>query len=723
MKLSFPSLFNAFRSSTRTQRPARRSIPFRPRLEQLESREVMTASAISNLGGTVAQFNLLANGHLQQTVAGIQTDLGVVQGLFQGQDSTGHQVVFEQLGNSLNEFTPNLGWVGIGEADQVAQDNSGDVFFREAGTLLRATGVPTGGAAGWQIMNAFGTPSGGTHTDSVQTVVAWGNGVMILGTEGWLYSWMPGMIQPVYQGSGIQTLVGYGNGTGVLFQYQNGTLQRWDASQSQPVAITSVAVQSFALGSDGYAYMVSNNTAYRAMPSQAAPNTWTPITPPGVSSFTLGGDGNAYIFYQGTAYRCTASWAAPNTWTPMTPGGVSSFTLGGDGNAYIFYQGTAYRCTASWAAPNTWAPITPPGVSSFMVGSDGTACMVYQGIVYRCTASWAAPNTWAPMGQNAIVASDGSTWFLGTGTVDSAGDHAIYRLNNGQVTQMPGNASRMAIVGSNIWIFITTGFSYWDGIGHWQPIVQPGTGYSLQDTLNVVQQAVQDPSRPPVPGVDWNKVGQQLGQMMGGYTAGETSTSTAGSATDDAVDVIENTIAYALQQLPNNYASTASNFIANNGGATKAWFCSADFASWAGPATVGVEAVAAYLTDGESLLGAAGRLGGKVAAELKNFASWFAETYGGPEQSVQQVLAALGSHELILKPVEVNYSDGRHIGFGIVVADPSFGQSVVVQPGQIAISTNPPPVSVTPPTSGGSTVINTGPAPNTGTGDIGLSVG
>ncbi len=36
-------------------------------------------------------------------------------------------------------------------------------------------------------------------------------------------------------------------------------------------------------------------------------------------------------------------------------------------------------------------------------------------------------------------ASDGSVWFLGTASVNSAGDHAIYYLSNGQLTQMPNN--------------------------------------------------------------------------------------------------------------------------------------------------------------------------------------------------------------------------------------------------------------------------------------------
>jgi hypothetical protein len=42
---------------------------------------------------------------------------------------------------------------------------------------------------------------------------------------------------------------------------------------------------------------------------------------------------------------------------------------------------------------------------------------------------------WSVVSSNALVASDGSIWYLGTAAVDSAGDYPIYHLSNGQVTQ------------------------------------------------------------------------------------------------------------------------------------------------------------------------------------------------------------------------------------------------------------------------------------------------
>lgn len=77
---------------------------YRPMVEQLESREVMSASAMSNLGGTVAQFALQSNGHLEMTKGQVSTDLGLAQGLFQGKDAAGHLLAFELVNQQMDEF-------------------------------------------------------------------------------------------------------------------------------------------------------------------------------------------------------------------------------------------------------------------------------------------------------------------------------------------------------------------------------------------------------------------------------------------------------------------------------------------------------------------------------------------------------------------------------------------------------------------------------------------
>jgi hypothetical protein len=72
-------------------------------VEQLETREVLSTSAISNLGGTLVQFNW-QSGDLMMTQGQTTKDLGQAQGLFQGKDASGHQLAFELMNQQLSEF-------------------------------------------------------------------------------------------------------------------------------------------------------------------------------------------------------------------------------------------------------------------------------------------------------------------------------------------------------------------------------------------------------------------------------------------------------------------------------------------------------------------------------------------------------------------------------------------------------------------------------------------
>jgi hypothetical protein len=165
-------MFSFLKRSRKPSPASRRSSPpgFRPMFEGLEDRQLLSASAVSNLGNALVQFNLLDNGHLQQTVGRVQTDLGIVQGLYQGKDVAGHEVAYELVSHTLKEFTPDRGWVALGAADLVAQGAGETVFFTRGTTLYLATGAPgtavpllanvqgltvTGGQASVQIGSAF----------------------------------------------------------------------------------------------------------------------------------------------------------------------------------------------------------------------------------------------------------------------------------------------------------------------------------------------------------------------------------------------------------------------------------------------------------------------------------------------------------------------------------------------------------------------------------------
>ena len=110
--------------------------------EPLEERQLLATTAISNLLNVPVQFNLLPNSHLSQTVGKVTTDLGVVQGLYQGKDPTGTLVAYELVNNTLNEFVPKSP-VGDRRQGRPVRNNSNDnVFFTQGSTLFLATGVP-----------------------------------------------------------------------------------------------------------------------------------------------------------------------------------------------------------------------------------------------------------------------------------------------------------------------------------------------------------------------------------------------------------------------------------------------------------------------------------------------------------------------------------------------------------------------------------------------------
>ncbi len=162
-------MFSFLKRSRKPLSANRKVKPFRPTFEALEDRQLLSASAVSNLMNQTVQFNLRDDGHLLMTRGGVQTDVGSgVQGLYQGKDAAGDQVAFDWSNNLLNEYTPNHAWVVIGRADQVTQDASNDVFFTRGGTLSLATGIPDRVPGAVPILsNVQGLVASGGHT-SVQ---------------------------------------------------------------------------------------------------------------------------------------------------------------------------------------------------------------------------------------------------------------------------------------------------------------------------------------------------------------------------------------------------------------------------------------------------------------------------------------------------------------------------------------------------------------------------
>lgn len=70
-----------------------RGLTFEP-LEERQLLATTATTAISNLLNVPVQFKLQSNSHLVETTGKVSTDLGVVQGLYQGKDHTGTLVAY-----------------------------------------------------------------------------------------------------------------------------------------------------------------------------------------------------------------------------------------------------------------------------------------------------------------------------------------------------------------------------------------------------------------------------------------------------------------------------------------------------------------------------------------------------------------------------------------------------------------------------------------------------
>jgi hypothetical protein len=89
---------------------------------------------------------------------------------------------------------------------------------------------------------------------------------------------------------------------------------------------------------------------------------------------------------------------------------------------------------------------------------------------------------WTQVGTSGVVASDGSIWYLGTATVDSAGDHGINCLNQGQVSSIPGSALQLTTVNGLISAVGAGGATTILGFGYGDPTAS--AAYSnVQGTL------------------------------------------------------------------------------------------------------------------------------------------------------------------------------------------------------------------------------------------------
>jgi hypothetical protein len=113
------------------------------------------------------------------------------------------------------------------------------------------------------------------------------------------------------------------------------------------------------------------------------------------------------------------------------------------------------------SAAGVWSRTNGALVQQMALGQDGT---LYNLDVGGVLEQRSAAGVWSRVGQSGVVASDGSIWYLGTAAVDGAGDCAIYRLSNGLVTPVVGDAVSLLAVESTVWALNSANQLYrWNG--------------------------------------------------------------------------------------------------------------------------------------------------------------------------------------------------------------------------------------------------------------------
>jgi hypothetical protein len=189
---------------------------------------------------------------------------------------------------------------------------------------------------------------------------------------------------------------------------------------------------------------------WAAVIAPTTPASWVKVTS-GVSQFQVENGELLWRTTQTGDLWSAPMWAAvvapttPASWVKVTSGVVQFHVENGE--LLWLTQGGDLWSSPIWAAvvaPTTqssWVHITG-SVAQFWMENGELLWLTRTGNVWSAPI-WAAvvapttPASWVQIGQSAVNASDGSIWFLGTATVDKAGDHAIYRLDrNGQMTQV-----------------------------------------------------------------------------------------------------------------------------------------------------------------------------------------------------------------------------------------------------------------------------------------------
>lgn len=685
---------------------------FRPTVKALEGRLMLSASAISSLPITgqpnvSVQFTLGSNMDLTETkvqavgntskILGSE-NLGSFAGgeLFQSHDAVGDKVVYLAGNGHLYEFTPNAGFgsftpIGIPNNNEIIQDKDLDLFFEQAGALYEATGVPAAGSAGAHVL-----------APSVQAVYqakdSAGNSAAYTLEGGKLFQVTGSGLQEV---AGLTTVAQVGvNGQGQLFALQGNTLYSVSGTAANKAAanVTQVAVDS---AGEVVVLQGPNNYTYFLPSGLEVSGSAVAANPAALPQYALDGQGQLYTLQNDVLTVMATSASKPH---PLATG-VTQMAVDADGEVVVLQGPHAYQYFLPGGLSVSGATVVAgsSALPQYVLSSQGLLYSLAGGVVSIAATSTSAP---VKIGQGGVVSSDGSIWYLGTATVDSGGDRAIYQLSNGKVTSFSGSAVLLTVVDGTVYSLNSAGqvFTWSSASSSGQQVHFNSTGLALngweQQVINALTQG-QDSSAAPAgnPGSPDVGISQAIGM---------------------AASILD-------QSLPNDYYQDSQAFIQEHGGSTEAWFCSANFASYFGPASITAQSVTAVLTGGVTLPDMLESLGSNFLSELAQFGKWLATVHNdglsgaiptaNDTAATWQAFLSQNSNLIHFEWVKVNYVDGPHLAFGIYITPPSTGrtgaqaasQQPVMQPGQIAINTSGTPVTVGTPQSGGPTVVNSPP--------------
>jgi len=406
---------------------------FRPGCERLEQREVLSTVASSTVGGVLASFSL-NNGVLWETKPGVGIVSHNAQGLFQAADSTGYQLAYCEVQNTLYEFTPSA-WVntGLRGVSQVAVDGTGQLSARLSNGYLYSLNDASSSYVSKSVT--------AIAVDSAGELVALQGNTDYFYTEGGLET-SGGIITS----NGAKPTYAI-DSHGILYTVLSGTLTSASSSLASSVTLDT-GVTRMAMTSGGAVIVLEGPHAYSTFDGGIGSTSRSPGL-----TYALDGAGNLYTLQGGTLTGPGGGVLATGvTQMAMTPGGAvivlegphaystfdngigttsrspgATYTLDSAGNLYTLQGGTLSG--PGGTGPNS---VLLTGVTQMATTPDGTV------IVLQGPHSYSTFNA----GIGTTSRSPGATYVL-------VGAGHLYTLQNGTLTG-PGGRGPSSVLATNV---------------------------------------------------------------------------------------------------------------------------------------------------------------------------------------------------------------------------------------------------------------------------------